>query len=349
MKPALRILSPGPLTSVQDLGRPGHQRLGVPAGGALDPVALRAGNALAGNAPDVGALECVGVGPTLIVEAESVRLAVVGGGAPVWRRANADEARETPVEPGVSFTLLRGERLRVGTLTRGATAYIAVEGGFDIAPVLGSVSTYVRGEIGGFEGRPLRAGDRVPLAQPAATPRREREMTLDFLAPVDTLRVVEGPQADFFEAEQIEAFHAARYRIGAQWSRMGARLEGPALPPARGFNIVSDAIVRGSIQIPGGGQPIVLMSEHQTTGGYPKIATVISADLHLLGRLGPGDSVRFRRVTMEEAAAARALLTAELEALPSRTREAQEAADPFERLFDVNLISGVFDAGPSWS
>ena len=349
MSPALRILSPGPLTSVQDLGRPGHQRLGVPASGALDPVALRAGNALVGNAPDIGALECVGVGPTLIAEAQSVRVAVVGGGAPVWRRAPTEDAREAPVEPGVSVTLQRGDRLRVGALTRGATAYLAVEGGFDIAPVLGSVSTYVRGEIGGFEGRPLRAGDRVPLARAEATPRREWRMATDFLAPADTLRVVEGPQADFFEPEQIEAFHAARYRIGSQWSRMGARLEGPALPPARGFNIVSDAIVRGSIQIPGGGQPIVLMSEHQTTGGYPKIATVISADLHLLGRLGPGDSVRFQRVGMEEAAGARALLTAELEALARRVREVEAVADPFERLFDANLISGVFDAGPSWN
>jgi len=348
MTPALRILSPGPLTTVQDLGRPGHQRLGVPVGGALDPVALRAGNALVGNAPDVGALECVGAGPTLIVEADSVRLALVGGGAPAWRRATADDARETALQPGASFTLRRGERLRIGAIVHGA-AYLAVEGGFDIAPVLGSVSTYVRGEIGGFEGRPLRAGDRVPLARAEATPRREREMTMDFLAPADTLRVVEGPQADFFAPEQIEAFHAARYRIGAQWSRMGARLEGPALPPAHGFNIVSDAIVRGSIQIPGSGQPIVLMSEHQTTGGYPKIATVISADLHLLGRLGPGDSVRFARVAMEEAAAARTLLTAELEGLARRTRERPDAVDPFERLFDANLISGVFDAGPSWN
>ncbi len=236
--------------------------------------------------------------------------------------------------------------MRIGPFDGSALLYLAVEGGFDIAPVLDSQSTYVRGEIGGWRGRPLRAGDRVPLRRNEAMQRTELEIELDFLAPRSRLRAIEGAQADYFSADQIDAFHAGQYRVSAQWSRMGVRLEGPPIRHARGFNIVSDALVRGSIQIPGNGQPIVLMNEHQTTGGYPKIATVITADLPALGRLAPGAAVSFAKVSRREAEAARREMATLIEQMPSRVREKRQGFDGApSRLFEANLISGVVDAG----
>jgi biotin-dependent carboxylase-like uncharacterized protein len=346
MSAALAILTPGPLTTVQDLGRSGHQRYGIPICGALDPIALRAANALVGNAPDVGGLECVARGPSFVVEAESARIAFVGAQADISvTRSDGDPGR-IRAGVGASLRLERGDVVRVGGFSGSALLYIAVEGGFDIAPVLGSVSTYVRGEIGGWRGRPLQAGDRAPLVRQQANVRAELAMETPFLAPRRQLRVIEGPQADYFGAEEIAAFHASEYVVGPQWSRMGARLEGRPLRHSRGFNIISDGIARGSVQIPGDGRPIVLMNEHQTTGGYPKIATVISADLPALGRLGPGSRVTFQRVSLAQAEAARREMAALVESLPSRAVATRDwRAEIPSRLLELNLISGVVDAG----
>jgi biotin-dependent carboxylase-like uncharacterized protein len=346
MTAALRLLSPGALTTVQDLGRPGHQRLGLPVGGALDPIALRAANALVGNAPDMGAWECVGRGPAFIVDAPSARVAFVGAAAEIRVTPRGGRDPDLRFEVGASFTVQLGDCVRVGKFSRSLLLYMAVEGGFDIAPVLGSVSTYLRGELGGWQGRALKAGDSVPLARDEATPRGEVEMSMDIFAPHRRIRVVEGPQADFFSADEFEAFVAGEYVVGSQWSRMGARLEGRPLQHARGFNIVSDALTPGAIQVPGDGLPIVLMREHQTTGGYPKIATVISADLPAFARLAPGERFRFERVSMGEAAAARREMAALMDALPSRIAPVRDWRDEAPlRLFEANLISGVFDAG----
>jgi biotin-dependent carboxylase-like uncharacterized protein len=346
MSAALAVLSPGPLTTVQDLGRSGRLRYGVPIGGALDPIALRAANALVGNAPDAGGLECVAIGPSFVVEAESARIAFAGAEAEISVARAGGGSGRARVTVGASLRLERGDVVRVGGFSGSALLYMAVEGGFDIAPVMGSVSTYVRGEIGGWRGRPLQAGDRLPLVRQDAAARAELAMATPFLAPPRRLRVIEGPQADFFSAEEIAAFHASDYVVGAQWSRMGARLDGRALKHRRGFNIASDAIACGSIQVPGDGRPIVLMAEHQTIGGYPKIATVITADLPALGRLGPGSRMSFERVTMAEAEAARREMAALIESLPSRAVGNDDwRADMPERLFEMNLISGVVDAG----
>jgi allophanate hydrolase subunit 2 len=170
MSPALAVLAPGLLTTIQDLGRPGHQRLGVPVSGALDPVSLRAANALAGNVPDAGALEVAYVGPTLEIDADDVRLAFVGAEATIEILPDAAAMSGRPVEAMRSVRLQRGEAVRIGSLAGGAVLYIAVEGGFDIPPVLGSVSTYIRGGFGGFKGRALVAGDRLPLRQQSERP-----------------------------------------------------------------------------------------------------------------------------------------------------------------------------------
>lgn len=343
MNPALRIISPGLSTTIQDLGRHGFQRLGVSVGGALDPISLRAANMLVGNAANIGALEALYIGPTFAVEAEAARVAFVGADAAIEFLAEAGSG-ET-IRPMQSVRVRRGQIIRVGSLKNGASLYIAVEGGFSVEPVLGSVTTDSRGRIGGWQGRALIEGDVLPLRLAAASERGEYRIDgLSFAAP-RRFRVVVGPQSDYFCDDELERFFAAEYTVSAGSNRMGIRLDGEPIRSRRGFNIISDAVVTGSIQVPGSGQPIVLLADHQTTGGYPKIATVISADLPAIGRLPIGAKVAFAPVTLEEAAAARRELSATLGEMgdmivPISPPPAAVAA----RLLECNLISGVYDA-----
>ena len=225
---ALRVLAPGLMTTLQDLGRPGYQRLGVPVSGALDHVSLRAANLLVGNAAGIGALEIAYQGPTLQVEADSVRIAVAGGRARIdILPADGDGNGGRHLAAFESARLLRGEVLRIGALTGSAVAYLAVEGGFDIAPVLGSQSTLIRAAIGGLEGRALKAGDLLPLRQGAAA---EREDVM--LPPLDLglrgrVRVVLGPQDDHFTPAALRTLLESVYTVSQASDRMGMRLEGP--------------------------------------------------------------------------------------------------------------------------
>ena len=345
MTPALRIISPGLSTTVQDVGRTGYQRLGVSLGGALDQVSLYAANALVGNPCNAGALEALYVGPSFAIEAEDVRLSFAGADATIEIFADADAVSSETIRPMQSVHLRRGQVVRIGSLKNGTTLYIAVEGGFDIAPVLGSVSTDSRGKIGGWQGRPLIAGDVLPLRHATAAERNEYRIDgLDLSAP-GRFRAVPGPQSDYFSDDESERFFANEYTVGAGSNRMGMQLKGRPIQHRHGFNIVSDAIVTGSIQIPGSGLPIVLLADHQTTGGYPKIATVISADLPALGRLPIGSKVSFAPVTLQEAAAARRQLAASLEGIGGKMVPIRPAPAAVEmRLLECNLISGVYDA-----
>jgi biotin-dependent carboxylase-like uncharacterized protein len=309
--------------------------------GALDPVSLRAANALVGNAASTACLEAAYMGPTLTVETQDVRLAVVGAKAPLEILESADGGGGCHVGGMRSVTLRQGETLRIGALTGRSVLYIAVEGGFDIEPVLGSLSTDLRGRFGGFGGRALVAGDRLPLRQARASTREEVELDGLDLDPPARIRVIAGPQNDYFSEAETAAFFAGDYTVGAGSDRMGMRLIGRPLRHVRDFNIVSDAIAPGSIQVPGNGQPIVLLADRQTTGGYPKIATVISADLPALSRLSVGGKVAFAPVTVEEAEAARRRFLADLEGIrlvPLRR------TDVTAQLHDCNLISGVVNA-----
>lgn len=348
MTAALHIVRPGLLTTIQDLGRTGYQHLGVPVGGALDPVALRAANALVGNAPNEGAMEVLYVGPTIAVDADEVRLAFVGAAAAIEILPDATARSGTRAEMMRSILLRRGEAVRIGSLTGGAVLYIAVEGGFDIAPVFGSVATDMRGGIGGWRGRPLGAEDRLPLKREQASDREEWRLEGLDLATPTRLRAIAGPQSDYFEPPEIVAFFSSEYKVGVGADRMGIRLEGRRIGHARGHDITSDAIAPGSIQVLGDGQPVVLMVDRQTTGGYPKIATVISADLPGLGRLPIGAKVRFEHVSMETAQTLRRALQAEIERIPSRivpiAHVPASLGDVAPQLFDYNLISGVIDA-----
>ena len=298
MTPALEIIAPGLHTTVQDFGRSGYQDIGLPASGPLDCVSFRMANALVGNPPGTPMLEMLLQGPTCEVVADSVRVALAGCSASIEVRAA--DARTVPA--GQSIRLVRGEVFRIGSLGDSTCAYLAIEGGLDIPPVLGSASTYVRGAIGGFHGRRLQKNDRVPLKLAAVEVRAERALprSLD-LAFDQAVRVVLGPQTDYFSDAGVHTFLSSEFTVSPQADRMGFRLDGPVIAHAKGHDIVSDGIVPGAIQVPGSGRPIVLLVDHQTTGGYPKIATVISADIPVVARRKPGRTIRFVAVGVREA------------------------------------------------
>ena len=267
-----------------------------------------------------------------------MRVALAGAGASL-----VTGTASSSVPAGHSVTLLRGDVLKVIVGDQCACCYLAAEGGFAVPPVLGSASTYVRAGIGGLEGRALLCADFLPLTIERATTRPELRLPSS-LPPTaaQPIRVVLGPQQEYFTEAAVAALLGSEFRVSPSADRMGMRLDGPLLQHRDGWDIVSDAIATGAIQVPGSGQPIVLLADHQTTGGYPKIATVIFADLPVIGRRRPGDLIRFVAVTVEEAEAlCRAEehrlteLVAALQPVPSRN------GVDLASLYDGNLISGV--------
>ena len=288
------VVSPGLLSSVQDLGRPGHGALGVPPGGAADAHALRLGNLLLGNAEGAAAVEATLAGPELVFEERAL---VVLAGAPF-----AAELDGRPVEGWRVLEVPPGGRLVLGSARSGARGYVCVGGGVEGPFVLGSRATDVATGFGGPFGRPLAAGDRLRTGPPAAHPRGR---TVDAAAarwngPRRLLRVTPGPQEEWFAPEAVAAFLARPFRVSASSGRAGIRLEGAALEaPSR--SLVTEGVSIGAVQVPPSGLPIVLLVEHPATGGYPKIAHVISADLSALAQLRPGEEVRFARVSFVEA------------------------------------------------
>jgi biotin-dependent carboxylase-like uncharacterized protein len=348
MNAGLRVLAPGLLTTVQDLGRPGHQRLGIPVSGALDPVSLRAANALVGNAPEAGALEVAYVGPTFMVDADNVRLSFVGAHATIEILPEIGAPNGRYVQSMRSVRVQRGEVVRIGSLIGGAVLYVGVEGGFDIQPVLGSLSTYIRGGFGGWQGRALVAGDWLPLCQARASEREECELAGLDLSPPPRFRTILGPQNDHFADREIAAFFDNEYLVSPGADRMGMRLDGYRLDHAKHTTFVSDGIAPGSIQVPGNGQPIVLLVDRQTAGGYPKIATVISADMPALGRVPIGAKIAFEPVTLDVAQSLRREFVAKIDAIGERIVPLRQSSpDTVPSLLDCNLISGVVD-GRGW-
>ena len=339
MSPGLRVLSPGLHTTVQDLGRFGWRAVGVPVSGALDGFTLRLANRLAGNDPGAAALEILFGGPSFEVAADTVRVALGGSGASLVLSGEP----ERRVAAWQSLTLRRGAVFRVAVGWDSASVYLAVEGGLAVPMVLGSAATYVRAAFGGLEGRPLRQGDLLPLSIERAAERSELRLPPPPSTAELPIRVVLGPQQEYFTEAAVTALLTAEFRISPSADRMGMRLDGPPLRHRRGWDIVSDAIATGAIQVPGSGQPILLLADHQTTGGYPKIATVVSADLPVVGRRRPGNLLRFAAVGIEEAEQlARdeerrlAALVAAFEPAPGDGCEIDLAS-----LYAGNLISGV--------
>jgi len=301
--PSVEVIAPGLFTTVQGAGRQGYRRYGVPTAGALDERAHARANAAVGNAPEAAALECTIVGPTLRF-LQPTRFAV--DGAHLAARLERDDLGSWPVPPATTILARTGNVLSFEGRRSGCRAYVAFAGGIDVPLVLGSRSTDLASGFGGYLGRPLAAGDRLSLLPARETGRRRFAAQEGGASVVDageatgredaTVRVVLGPQAERFTEEALAQFFSATWDLRATSDRAGLRLEGPALRHRGAREIPSDGLVPGSIQVPPDGQPIVMLADGPTTGGYPKIATVVRADLPVLAQLVPGAStVRFGR------------------------------------------------------
>lgn len=308
----IHVQAPGMLTTVQDLGREGFGPLGVSPSGAADAIALRIGNRLVGNAEGAAGLEMTLHGGTFAFP-EGAVVALTGSDF----GAMLDEA---PVPAWASFEAKPGQTLRLGPTRSGARCYLCVRGGIKVTPFLGSASTHLLSRLGGHEGRALRKGDVLKIGEALAenekgtgkngcstgrapTLNRARKVApeaLERLAPRKVLRVTPGPQSDWFPKAVHKAFYSSTYRVAEGSNRMGLRLEGPAISGAHG-EMISEGVSLGAIQIAAGGLPIILFVEQQTTGGYAKIANVISADLHSLGQLRPRDEIRLELVDWQTA------------------------------------------------
>jgi allophanate hydrolase len=346
MSAAIEVTAPGVLATIQDLGRSGWRRFGVPRAGALDAGLLRIANRLAGNPEAAAGIEFFVVGPSFKALEAPVRLGFAGDFNLTLQRAG-----ETSVlQAWRSVTLQPGDSLRVGAPHSGRIGYVAISG-LAVPAVLGSASTYTRARLGGLRGRALVAGDRLQVSAVPQRPRVASSPESVLKAPPITIdapiRVVPGPQDDHFDATGLASFFGAEYRVSRDADRMGLRLEGPALKhrPDKGAEIVSDATVPGSIQVPGNGLPIVLLADGQTAGGYPKIATVISADLARLASASVGAVLRFAPVSVAQAEA----LAREREAELQRCLVAIEPLTLVEgidlaALYANTLISAMIDA-----
>ena len=294
----IRVADPGLLTTVQDAGRWGCQHLGVPVAGPMDPLSHRMANLLVGNPEDRATLEATLVGPEIEFLDDTV-FAVAGA-----RFELLLDAR--PMPTGVAARAGRGSRLRFGRRTAGARAYVAVRGGVDVPARLGSRSTDLASGLGGLGGRPLRPGDRLDVGAAAGAPVPDRPGDPAFPLPAGGARVrfLPGTDRQRFEGRALERFPDCRFTIGPDSNRMGYRLKGLPIGLADRAPVLSAATPAGTIQVPPSGQPILLMADRQTTGGYAVLGTVITADLGVAGQLAPGDWIAFDACSRREAVAA---------------------------------------------
>lgn len=305
---SLSILRSGLLTTVQDLGRTGYQQHGIPVSGAMDAVALRVANLLVGNDESTGGLEITLHGPIIRFEADHL-IALTGAHL-------SPTLDEQPAPMHRPIWVPAGAVLAFGAAVAGCRAYLAVSGGFALPPVLGSQATYQRAGLGGLHGRALQAGDQLPgrqLMQTIQAKQIHAKWTAATWTPGPTLcprprpqpvvRVVQGPEYEQFSAESRQQFLKQPFAITPQSDRMGYRLQGPALARETDVELLSSAVTFGTVQVPPNGQPIILMADRQTTGGYPRIAQVITADFGALAQAVPGQFVRFQEVSLAEAQA----------------------------------------------
>ena len=314
----------GLLTTVQDTGRYGYQRYGMPVSGAMDTFSCELANLLVGNDPGDACLEATVAGPELLFTGET---SVAVTGADLGPHINGNSI---PLNRAVSVQ--QGDRLGFTGLKSGCRSYIAFAGGIAVPPVMGSRSTYLRAGIGGYQGRALTEGDELPLGETGTqlpgrslssvevSPllqsgdlpmgeisrryhlRRIPEGLIPLYEHEQTIRIIPGPEAHYFEIEGLRSFLSTEYKVTAQSDRMGYRLSGEVIMHREGrAGIISAGISAGTVQVPGDGQPIILMADRQTSGGYARIANVISVDLTLLAQMKPGDTIRFKETTLDHA------------------------------------------------
>lgn len=295
--PTLKIIQPGMLSTIQDRGRYGYQRYGMPTAGAMDTFALRAANALLGNDDNAACIEATVLGPRIEILSDTT-IAVTG--ANVAPRLDSE-----PIPMWQPVAASKGSRLEFRSPKDGMRGYLAVAGGIDVPEVMDSRATYMKAAIGGVEGRPLRAGDILNALgdspEALATGRNFPADAIPKYGSAHELRVVLGPQQSAFTQAGIDTFLSETYTVSIHSDRMGYRLEGEPVEHTDGPDVISDGTPLGTIQVPGDGQPIILLSDRGTTGGYTKIATVISTDLSKVAQAMPGHTVKFKAVSVEEA------------------------------------------------
>lgn len=324
---SLRILWAGPSSTVQDAGRFGYRRFGVSTAGAADGHAYRLANLIVGNAGGEAVIESTLVGPTVAFLEDC---AVCATGARFAPRVNG-----VRIDRNRAVFCRAGDVLEMGAATAGCRGYLAVFGGIDVPVVMGSRSTYVRAGLGGHMGRALRDGDLLPVGAHGDFPRgiSLRHAELSACEEPHVLRAILGPQDEMFSQEVIDLFFASEYAVGVESDRMGVRLAGAKLAHLGDGNIVSDGVSAGAIQIPGDGQPIVMLADAQTTGGYPKIAYVATVDMPILAQLRPGDRVRFSPIPADDAQALHVARLREYEALRRRL----DAVSARTRDYDIKI------------
>lgn len=310
---SIRIVKPGLLTSLQDLGRYGFQKYGVIVSGAMDTVAHRIANMLVGNKEYEAALEMTMLGPTLLIEHDTL-IAITGSdmspslngeSIPMWR----------PV------LVKGGSLLQLGACRTGCRSYLAVAGGFEIPEILGSKSTYLRAGLGGYQGRALQAGDDLALVEPSGLLACYKEQFSELMGssrfvstgwytgrdygPKDTqvnsVRVTKGSHFEYFDAESQALLFREEFRVGTQSDRMGYRLSGPKLSLAEPLELISESVILGTVQVPPDGNLIILLADRQTAGGYPRIAHIAMVDIPLVAQLQPGRSIRLVEISIQEA------------------------------------------------
>jgi biotin-dependent carboxylase-like uncharacterized protein len=330
----LVITNIGPASSVQDGGRHGAQRYGLTPSGGMDRLALAAANTLLGNAPFAAAVEIGPLGAAFTAREGAVRVALSGASR------SADVAGR-PVALDSSMTIPQGETLTLGFAKGGAFSYLAIEGGVRGEPMFGSLAVNARAGLGSPYQRPLQAGDELPAQAASGAPELRIELPQAATGPI---RVLFGPQDDEFAEESKQLFLDSEWKISPTSDRMGYRLEGPVIKHLHGHNIVSDGTVDGSIQVPGNGAPIVLMPDRGTTGGYPKIATVISADLGRLAQTTAGTGFRFKAIGMAEAQLEVKKLAQLLRSLPDRLRAIEGMELNLGALHDANVAGHAVSA-----
>ncbi len=294
---SMKVIAPGPLSTVQDAGRFGYMSTGFSPNGAMDPTAMRIANLLVGNLPGEGVIEMTMLGMTVTFDGTAV-IALTGADMQAFLN---DE--EEPLPTYAAIEVHKGDTVKMGAAQKGMRGYLAVAGGFDIPFVMGSLSTNLKCGLGGFEGRKLKNGDVLGLRQEvslAMLGQRQTSPENDYPKEA-VVRVVLGPQEDFFTQKGIDTFLGSWYTVSGQSDRMGVRLEGAKIENKNGVDIISDGIATGAVQIPASGTPIIMMADRQTTGGYAKIATVISADLQRMAQAAPGTKLRFVAVSEKEA------------------------------------------------
>jgi len=292
----IKIIQPGFLSTLQDGGRPNYQHIGMPVAGAMDLYALKLANFLVDNQPLEACIEMTLLGSS--IEFQSDTFIAITGASPIIK------LNKKRVAAYQTIKIKAGDQLEIGSIEQGARSYLAIAGGYDVPQIMGSKSTYLYGRIGGYEGRSLKEGDLIPIHETIIKrkKRKIRKQHIPQWSTVTELRIVPGPEKDHFTWKGLTHFLTKEFQLSPQCNRMGYRIQGSVIekhnPKA---DILSSTVAYGTIQVPGNGLPIIMMADRQTTGGYTRIANVISADHHLLAQLKPGDKIRFKEVSLERA------------------------------------------------